>query len=420
MHQLSYLSYNIVMSKLDDQQISNNDTFCILPWIHLEIRENGNIYPCSRSLSAYPLGDFKKLSYSKIWNSEEFKKLRLNMLNNVKSKHCIDCYRIEKYNGTSLRKKFNFTNKDKIPLIHQTKTDGSLEKFDLNFVSIRLSNLCNLKCQYCDHNSSTAWITDQRKLGYQGEDLLRTDSFSSKEECLDFFSNHIDTLKAIYLIGGEPLIDPYHNIILDYFIEQGRSDIAITYNSNLTELSVKGTDLVEKWKFFDKVILDASIDSHQERNDYIRYGSSWDKLERNIVRLKDHSNVKLRFYPTISIFNVFTLIESIKYWLDKEYIQGHEIIFNILEGPEYFNIQTLPNESKREIRENIIQFTKELFQNYDMASAIQLSKQFKELLQFLETSHEGQDNLRAFREHCDKIDQLRGSNWREVFPELIF
>ncbi len=114
------------------------------------------------------------------------------------------------------------------------------------------------------------------------------------------------------------------------------------------------------------------------------------------------------------------MIESIKYWLDKEYIQGHEIIFNILEGPEYFNIQTLPNKSKREIRENTIQFTKELFQNYDMASAIQLSKQLKELLQFLETSHEGQDNLKAFREHCDKIDQLRGSNWREVFPELIF
>lgn len=407
------------MIKFNKDEITQNDTFCILPWIHLEIRENGHIYPCSRSLSQYPLGNFKLNKYEQIWNNENFKKLRLNMLNNKKSSQCTDCYRIEKFNGTSLRKKFNFTNKDKFHLIEETNSDGTLNNFNLHFISLRLSNLCNLKCQYCDHNSSTSWISDQKSLGYQGSDLVRSDSFNTKEECINFFSKHIKTLKAVYLIGGEPLIDPIHNVILDYFIEQGRTDITITYNSNLTKLKIKDIDLIDKWKKFDSVIIDASIDSHGERNDYIRYGSKWSDIASNIRRIKNESNVTLRIYPTISIFNIGTLIDSIKYWMKNEFVKGHEIIFNILEGPIYFNIQILPESDKLKIKNDIILFTKELFQTFDTVSAVQLTKQFKELLQFLETKNDTNNGLKRFEEHCDEIDKLRGSNWRAAFPELI-
>ncbi len=406
------------MSLKDEDEITSNDTFCILPWIHLEVRENGYTYPCSRSLSEFPLGNFKSQSFKDIWNNSSFKNLRLNMLNNVKSSQCIDCYRIEKFNGTSLRNKFNLTNKDSFHLINNTHIDGSIDGFKLKFISIRLSNLCNLKCHYCDHNHSTAWIPDQKKLGYQGDDLQRFDTFQSKEDCIAFFKEHIDTLEALYIIGGEPLLDPLHDVILDYFIELSRTDISIIYNSNLTEITPRKIDLIEKWNKFDNIIIDASIDSHESRNDYIRFGSKWDKIEKNIFRIKNESNIKLRFYPTISIFNILTFIDSIKFWIEMDYIKGHEIVFNLLEGPKYFNIQILSKELKQKVRDEVVSFTKYLFQNFDTLSAVQLTKQFKELLQFMESSPSDENLFQEFKEQCMKIDSIRGSNWRSTFPEL--
>jgi len=394
-------------------------TFCILPWVHLEIQQEGNTYPCCRSQFNKPLGNTHNNSPEEIWNSSKLKQLRLDMLNDKRSNYCTDCYKIEECGGTSLRIRHNLIHQHDFDLVEKTHQDGSLDDFTLKFLGLRFSNICNIKCQYCDQNYSTSWFADQRTLGINPEHLNLTESFNSKSDLLDFINRVLPTLDSIYMAGGEPLLDKTHLVLLDLLIERGRTDIQLIYNSNLTTLTPFNQNVVDRWKKFDKVIIDVSIDSHEERNDYIRTGSNWKKIESNFLELKQYKNIITRVFCTVTIFNVLTIVESIKYWLDKGVTEENKIIFNLLEAPLIHNIQSLDSKKKTQLTKTIQDYSKYIFQNSDLVGAMYLTNQLKNLINFMnlkDTSHERE----GFISKCDKLDKIRGLNWRKTFPELDY
>ena len=51
---------------------------------------------------------------------------------------------------------------------------------------------------------------------------------------------HVPFIKEAYFAGGEPLVDEYHYMILEEFIaKQDRTDIQLSYNTNLSKLNFK-------------------------------------------------------------------------------------------------------------------------------------------------------------------------------------
>lgn len=405
------------VKKITKKNYLESETFCIIPWLSLEIQQDGKIFPCCRGQFNEPLGNTQRDRPEDIWNSSAMKKLRLNMLNAKKSSYCSNCYRIEKSNGVSPRLTHNKNHSDKLSLVDETLEDGLVEVFTLKHLGLRFSNTCNIKCHYCDHNYSTAWFKDQRALGIDPNLLVKQEPFASKDELLDFIKRNLDGLESVYIAGGEPLLEKVHLDFLDLLIENNRGDILLTYNTNLTSIHPFKNSLIERWGHFDQVVIDASIDSHGEKNDYIREGSKWKDIEENLVELSQVSNIQTRIYCTISKFNILTLCESLNYWIENKLIKESNIIFNILEYPELYNIRSLGKKQKIQVEESFKKYSKHIFQNYDMGGALNISSQLKSLLKYLngaDLSHLEID----FIKRCNRLDDLRERNWTQVFPEL--
>ena len=74
---------------MDFKDHKDNDTMCILPWIHMHPWPNGKTMLCCDSPWEHNIGDLRENSLQEVWNSERMKQIRLNMLKGKKSKECV-------------------------------------------------------------------------------------------------------------------------------------------------------------------------------------------------------------------------------------------------------------------------------------------------------------------------------------------
>ena len=99
----------------------------------------------------------------------------------------------------------------------------------------------------------------------------------------DFFENNFKHLKQVNFLGGEPLIIKEHTDFLKQCIKHGiAKNMVLFYTTNLTVLK---DELFDVWSEFRHVYLGVSIDGYKEVDDYIRYPSRWDRIEKNIKQV---------------------------------------------------------------------------------------------------------------------------------------
>ena len=83
--------------------MEDNGTFCMLAWESLGMNTHGRVRACGRSTPNIDNPSLKNVSIGEAWNSNYYKKLRLDMLNGIKNSNCIKCYKEEDLGGTSKR-----------------------------------------------------------------------------------------------------------------------------------------------------------------------------------------------------------------------------------------------------------------------------------------------------------------------------
>ena len=86
-----------------------------------------------------PLGNTRKNTIKEIWNSEEYKKLRLALLNSEKPSACTQCWKHEEAGIESNRIAKNNRFKKHISIKDETNFDGSLDIMKLLYLSITLT-----------------------------------------------------------------------------------------------------------------------------------------------------------------------------------------------------------------------------------------------------------------------------------------
>ncbi len=397
----------------------DNKTFCILPWIHLEIQQGGEVYPCCRGQAFQSIGNLNHLSIEEIWNTQEQKELRLNMLAGKRSRKCYDCYNQEKCGGTSPRLKANENYSHLEHLVDNTKKDGALDDCHFAHLGIRFSNLCNYKCRYCYPHYSTKWISDANKLGENKEDGYLKRPFKTKGNVAKLVQKHFDTLESLYIAGGEPLLENEHIDLLKLLIESKKTEIRLHYDSNFSTLKLGNTDIIDLWDHFKEVQINASLDGMGKRAEYIRFGQNWDNIIKNRIRLKQKCP-KLIFsiIPTITVFNTLHFLDFIKEWLEQSYVQLQDINVNILEFPLYYNIQSFPYELKVKIKRAYVDFIKNyLLPLYGFNKAMPIIKQLKQILVYMNIKDLSQE-ISNFKKITQQLDEIRNENFYDTFPEL--
>ena len=271
---------------------------------------NGKIGPCCLIRADY----LKPIS--ELHNAQRFADLKTDYPPSA----CEKCIGDEESNLPSYRTWFN-----------QQKKSGS----GLQFVDIRNTNLCNLKCRYCGPHFSSSWAKEL------GEPTTRCQDIGQYKDVL--ITNN---LHWMYFTGGEPLINPEHWTLLQELIDSNRAaNISLRYNTNLTTIKYKDVDIINLWSQFKSVDVLCSIDAIGNSLEYIRSGCEWKKIENNLqvlLQSTHNSKINVKFTPVLSILNIWFIAELF------EYANTYNISVwpTILSGPDYLALNVMPDQLK--------------------------------------------------------------------------
>jgi hypothetical protein len=445
------------------KNISGSSTFCVLPWIHFATRPNGDVRLCCSANASgagydHEVGLVKNknnkpanLSNStplESWNSEYMKTVRTQMLNGEKPASCTKCFDEESKGVVSKRIWETFTwhhdDVDIPELIRQTKEDGTVPE-QLKYLDLRLGHTCNIKCVMCSPHDSSRWLQDHSKLMDKLKDpnVISQIQFDKKQfdnkwhEKSTFWEDmyaQIPNLKQVYFAGGEPLMIKEHKQFIEEILRQGYQDkILLRYNSNGLLVD---EDLIDMWKRFRKVKFAISMDACYERDEYIRYPTDWQIVERNLHMLDNTpDNITTSLATAIQILNVKHLPDFMKWKVESGFkklnfanvpggvqMGGGLVNMHLLYLPTFLTIQVLPKEDKQEVRERYAEFKEWLWHNYRQDNDFWKHnpygwRRWEAVMNHMDAEDKSNE-LPGFREYITELDEIRGISAKEVFSEL--
>jgi sulfatase maturation enzyme AslB (radical SAM superfamily) len=365
----------------------------------------------------------KDNTLEEIWNTEKMRDLRLAMLNGKKHSNCHKCYQQESYGLDSTRTASNRWYNKHIPDItnNTNKETGYNDDFKLLYWDFRFSNLCNFKCRMCGSFLSSKWYDDDIKI-FGGSNLptaLVNVNDYSKKDVNEYIEGFIRDVEEIYFAGGEPLIMDEHYMILNRLIELGNLDVRLRYNTNLSNLQFKNHDLLELWKPFkerhgNNVSIFASIDGFGAVGEYIRKGTVWPTIEKNIHTILSNG-INFHVSATTLIYNAYHIPDLVDKFVQLG-IPYHCIqLNNVLTSPLYYHMNILPIEHKDKIKRKL----------YDHLNTIpdvyrgSFKNKYDSIINFLYETPDNVENLRVtFKMMTTKLDKGRGDDFHSVCPEL--
>lgn len=423
----------------------------MLPWIHLATRPNGDVRVCcTANASGAGIEDNKDAglvkqdgvtmnlrdhTIEKVWNCEQMKKTRLDLLAARVPNSCTKCF-IEESNGIVSKRQWELEVwKDRIDIpsvVSKTTDDGSLP-VEIPYFDLRLGNLCQLKCIMCSPHDSSSWIKEW-KLQYPKyktvelkQDQLWDNDFDytwyKKGSFLDTMKDQSANIKELYFAGGEPLLIPEHYKILQFMIETGSAkNCILRYNSNGIELP---ENLFDLWNHFKHVKFNFSIDAVGAKNDYIRYPSKWDNVVTNLKRLDDTpNNIVVNIACAVQLLNVFYIPELV-HWKQSQNFKkinlppyGAGLIgTHLVYLPSYLNVRVLPNRLKKQVADRIEYFCSRQVHNDEFFSNPYGLTRWQGLVQYM-MAEDWSSKLPTLEDYLSVTDTQRGTNYREIFPDL--
>jgi radical SAM protein with 4Fe4S-binding SPASM domain len=403
------------MTPRQKELLIDSDTFCMMPWLHLHAFPDGRAYPCCFGLDKYPVGNLNKDSMETVFNGEDMRQMRLNMLNNKSSRQCSKCYDQEKSGFFSLRLSSNKHFGHNIGMIDSTQPDGSAD-FVIKYWDIRFSNLCNMACRSCGTWFSSNWYEDHKKLTGRPPDHAKIMRVGRNENDIwEQMLKHFDYVEQFYFAGGEPLIMEEHYKILKELDRRKMYHVRLIYNTNFSKLRFKDMDVLELWNKFDSVSVGASLDAMGPRAEFMRKGTVWTDTEANRKRMQEVCP-RVDFYisATVGLINALHVVDFHRDWTDREFIKPQDFNFNLLQFPYWQRIDLLPQDYKERVREKYEQHIVWLRPQDHLTRA---TKGFQSGIDYM-MRRDNYKDFQQFKDGMSKIDKIRNESIVEVFPEL--
>jgi len=403
-----------------EELVRNGRAFCAAPWVNLSVAIGGVATPCCMIKGNF--GDVKQQSIEDIWHGQEFRDFRSKMLRDEADERCCKCYETEATGGQSQRKQFNLRHAGKLSvsgcLVAAGQDADSLVPDLPITLDIRFSNLCNFSCRMCGHGASSKWFSEARKMGWAaGPDALIT-TFTSTDAAVRALRPLLATVESIYFAGGEPLLLEQHYAVLNELIALGRTDVALVYNSNMSELRFGRLDVLELWSRFKSVTIEVSVDGTGARGELIREGMSWMDFAANVAAVKKRCpHVRMQFDITVLVLNVWALPELHRDLLALGVTGEHDFHFNVLQEPRYYSIRILPRTIKREVKRRLEAYAVTRPDGGAAAAEWSIQGQFKHIIDHM-MAEDRTDLIECFRDITSRLDAMRRKSTAAICPEL--
>jgi len=348
-----------------------------------------------------------------------------------------DSYRLKDIIESKQRKRIqDITRKNKIPIGCRTcdrsyQRTGRSQKMNWvslpedggrlypgwqdNITSLELnnSNTCNLSCAPCNSFFSSSWLKYEEMLP---SDLIRhqkrppTTSFDIVSHLKEIDLTH---LKVLTIKGGEPFMNPELLPVLQHLLEINvLQDLIIKLVTNGTILGkeIKGIKLLlEKAK---RIIITISVDGVGDVGTYIRYSpqqfAKVENIEKFLITFEDQRNVKFHLFPTIQVYNIFSLDKIVEWW--GTMVNKYENVYDSIQlnhfvfQPNYLSVSVL----RPHIIEKIIQY----YKNKD-------DQRYEKLITSLcKITYLGNQVHNEMVKYTLEMDKIKGQNVFESIPEL--
>jgi MoaA/NifB/PqqE/SkfB family radical SAM enzyme len=409
----------------------NSETFCLLPFIHMATKTDGDMKLCCRS---WPIDNISNASVEDTWNGEDYRRIRKQMLNSEKPPECDACWRHEAIGVRSMRQRYNKTRTERYLPKLDSLTDDYKMPFQIPVMEAKLSNFCNLKCRMCHPLDSTSWSKDWSEIEHLMKEANESTYTKVKEYNLtekpyisgwdqnenfwEEFEQLAPYFDRIEFAGGEPLIDPIHYKIL-HLLEPYAENIELKYSSNLTRLDYKKDNVLELWKNFKKVEVNVSIDGIYEIYDYVRQLGNYEQVKENIRKVAEHEKTVVIAAVTLSAYNIQSLPEMIDEFVENLNIFVHTHRVNY---PTFLDVRIIPETLKTQIVKKLEDYRDSL----DKKKNVNWYTNKKNVINHLNdaiNSLKGGDltkHIPNFIEFSDRLDQKQKvkKTWRELLPDL--
>jgi len=394
------LEFQIVDGHYEKKIKRYPNTACKKLWNHFYVGTDGNVNPCCVADHRFPLGHIDDMGTNNTI-SDNVERIRQVMTDGYRDRACSACYDKE---DRGIR------NERQI-------CDPSDMEIGIKDVDIRLNNICNFKCRMCSEYFSSAIQQETVELygknavlGFEKISLESTSKQIRKHRIEKILTLITPDLDSIYFAGGEPLITNEHYEILDHLIAVRNTDLAIRYNTNLSKLSYKNLNVIDRWCQFSDITVGASIDASGAVAEYMRHGTVWDDIVNNISTIKkDAPHVKLQISSIVSSLTIENLIDLQRGWIDQGLFRIEDFQVRVLVAPNFLSPAVLPAHHKDRlsaiIRQHIQQFP-----------GTSLADQWQDVLQWM-NDNDYTFAMNDFSRRTWVLDTHRKEHFAEVFPE---
>jgi hypothetical protein len=425
----------------------NQNIFCSTPWYEVHIYWDGSLgICCQEAHKLYSESDrqynIATMTIQEWFNSKPVRKFRTAILGDQSLTECHRCYTEEGHDGNSRRLKSNqksviFTRAafadsfEQSPghnrFLHSIANQGHTTTVPID-LHIDLGNFCNLACKMCSPQASSTIASQQVRWGieasrkYLGSDWTQDPSVWNcfKQQLLE-----LPGLNNIHFMGGETLLTPRFEELVDFMIDHKRFELCFSFVTNGTVFRPK---LIEKLKKFQRVGIEISIETVDNHNTYQRQGTDTDLVLKNIdqyLKCCNRSSVTVALRPAPSLLSIGYYTELLEYALARQLIVKSNLCYN----PRFLSAEILPDAVKKQYQTKYLKLLSLLADitvdsDYNASDPNNYQAVIKEqaemCLSALQTSTpaDSEQQLEALVRHCEKWDQVYGYDARKLYPEF--
>jgi wyosine [tRNA(Phe)-imidazoG37] synthetase (radical SAM superfamily) len=404
----------------------DQDTFCAAPWFQIrndnqgEYRSCCQIRPQQSKFQGQKNFVFPQNSMADWINSDYVQYIRESLTSGNKIPECNECWQKESSGQLSLRNTINNTvtenrgdRLDKSWIHAYFKNKKNYESNLICSIDIKLTNLCNYSCVMCHPQDSTQimskWMMQQEHPGLKNR-LKENPDWQNDSQNLINDKNRYDLLNQainlrpqhLKILGGEPLIDQTMFKILSSVPIEQKKDINLLFVTNASvDLSGVQDDL-PGWKGVYFVV---SLDGIDAVQDYIRHGSNWQDIKKNMIQYLSHRpGNQLWVHYTVQALTLYHLPELL------EFCHHHKIELStgMLNEPDFLALSAIPDELRSKIIDKLSIAEKLPGSWGDRAKGNR---------KLLEISRHDPNLIGKMWEYLSWYDPME--KWKTVFPEWI-
>jgi hypothetical protein len=293
--------------------------YCAAPWRGLHINVRGDIKTCCAG-NPNMLGNLNSKTIEQVLNGAELTEIRKTLSQGKQHPYCFNCINAEANSASSERDWHNNINPG---------FDTSQAGDDYHFpalLDIRWNTTCNLSCNYCGPLDSSTWSA-LKKIP------INTSTRKYYEDVCDFIAKHQRHVKEVALVGGEPLLLPENERLLDVLPD----DCVITVITNLSN-PLENNKIFKKLAQRKNVGWSMSFDNIGSQFEYVRHGAAWSMLLHNLDILQPIMNDPDRkhwggIHAVYNLYNATRLCEFKQFATDR----GLSIHWQSLGGVGYLD-----------------------------------------------------------------------------------